>query len=64
MSQKHNPRTILARLVIDEIRESKNGEPLAVCITQNGKKLEIPYENILCLDPEAPRHVASRTTVD
>jgi len=61
MSQNHDPRTVIARLVLDEIRESKNGEALAVCIIQNGKKLKIPYANIVCLEQPTPRAVSIRT---
>lgn len=49
MSKKHNPTTVLVRLVIDEIREGRNGEALAVCVACDGKRHKIPYANIVAL---------------
>lgn len=59
MSNKHNPTTVLVRLVLDEIREGKH-ESKAVVISNDGKKFKIPFSNIVSLDPKTPRAVAIR----
>lgn len=54
MSKTHNPRHVVCRLEIYGIREGKNGEALVVCITEDGRSHEIPYGNIICLEPVTP----------
>ena len=51
MSKKHNPRTILVRLQIDEIREGKSGEVIVAAIASDGKRHKIPMDDIVRVEP-------------
>lgn len=47
MSKKNNPRTVLVRLVIDEIREGRSGEVVVAAIASDGQKHKIPMDDIV-----------------
>jgi hypothetical protein len=50
MPKKNKPRTVLVRLVLDNVRGDENGDTLVVVIASNGMRHKIPMHDVVVVE--------------